>query len=500
MRLLIVISARNAEATLASVLDRIPSAFVERESMHVLVVDDASPDRTFQAGLDWAAGWTACGVSVLQNPRPQGYGGNLKIAFEFAIENGYEAVVLLHGDGKYAPERLPDIVAPVLAGEADAVIGSRFLESQGPASGGMPPLRRLANRWLTPIQSRLLGHAFSDVHSGYRAYATSALAAIPFPLNTDDLHFDTEVLIQLTRGDFRIAEVPIPTYYGDEISTRRGIAYVARSFGATVAALLDSIGIKYRRQYDLSGGRPEYSVKLGYASSHTLAIESVPAGSRVLDLGCGPGWVARELLAKDCTVVGVDDGDEPVGNVSGFIRWRLGESEELPFRVADFDYVLLLDVIEHLASPERFLRSLRRSAGLEPPVMLVSVPNVGFLPMRLMLLLGQFNYGREGILDFTHTRLFTYGSFVNMLRQLGFAIEEVRGVPAPFPKAIGAGFVGLALVRINSALIALSRRLFGYQLFARVEPLPTVDSLLVETLRHTEAAKAAAAGGGSERG
>jgi glycosyltransferase involved in cell wall biosynthesis len=494
LRLLIVISARNAETTLASVLDRIPRDFVRSESMHVLVVDDASPDGTFQAGLDWAAGWTACGVSVLQNPRPQGYGGNLKLAFEYAVENRYEAVVLLHGDGKYAPERLPAIVEPILRGEADAVIGSRFLETSGPAEGGMPWLRRVTNRLLTPLQGRLLGLQLTDLHSGYRAYSTQALRAIPFQLNTDDLHFDTEVLIQLTRGSLRIAEVPIPTYYGDEISTRRGVAYVAHSLRSTLAAVFDSIGIKYRRQFDLSSGRPDYSPKLGYPSSHTHAIDAVPRGARVLDLGCGRGYIARELLAKGCEVVGVDDCDAPVGNLSQFIRWRLGESDELPFEVADFDYVLLLDIIEHLARPEDFLHNLRRSAGPSPPVMLLSVPNVGYFPMRLMLMLGQFNYGREGILDFTHTRLFTFGSLIDMLHQLGYAIHEVRGIPAPFPKAIGTHWLSLALVRLNAWFIVVSRRLFAYQLFLRIEPLPTVDSLLVETLRHTEERTTARAG------
>lgn len=494
-RLLIVISARNAETTLTSVLDRIPREFVRAENMHVLVVDDASPDGTFEAGLDWAAGWTLCGVSVLQNPRPRGYGGNLKLAFEYAVENDYDAVALLHGDGKYAPERLPAIVEPIASGHADAVIGSRFLESSGPAEGGMPWLRRLANRVLTPIQARVLGHRFSDLHSGYRAYSVAALRRVPFALNTDDLHFDTELLIQLLRGGHRFAEVPIPTYYGDEISTRRGAAYVVNSLGATLASELDSLGIRYRRQYDLEGGRPEYSIKLGYASSHTHAIEAVAPGSRVLDLGCGQGFVSRELLARGCSVVGVDDCDAPGANVSEYIRWKLDDTGDLPFDVSEFDYVLLLDIIEHLSSPEDFLRKLRLGAKLSPPVVLLSVPNVGYFPMRLMLLFGQFNYGREGILDLTHTRLFTMSSLVSMLRQLGYAIHEVRGVPAPFPKAIGANPLGLALVRLNDWAIALSRRLFAYQLFLRIEPLPTVDSLLVETLRHSEEQTSARASG-----
>ena len=486
MRVLIVISARNAENTLKSVLDRIPRDFVQPETMHVLVVDDASPDGTFEAGLSWARGWTACGVSVLQNPRPRGYGGNLKLAFEWANRKGYDVVALLHGDGKYAPERLPDLIEPIREGRADAVIGSRFREASGPAAGGMPWFRRLANRILTPLQSGLLGVRLSDVHSGYRAYSIETLRRIPFQLNTDDLHFDTEVLIQLVRAGCRIAETPIPTYYGDEISTRRGAVYVLRSLAATMAAVLDSVGIKYRRQFDLKSGRPEYSPKFGYASSHSLAVDSVPAGARVLDLGCGPGYVARELLAKDCRVVGVDSCETPEGNVSEFIRWELGTTDELPFEIKDFDYVLLLDVIEHLDNPERFLRNLRNEAGLDPPSILLCVPNVGFLPMRLMLLLGQFNYGREGILDFTHRRLFTYGSLVSMLRQLGYVIHEIHGVPAPFPKALGMNGVSSALVRLNGWLIEVSRRLFSYQLFLFIEPLPTVDSLLVETLRHTE--------------
>ena len=132
------------------------------------------------------------------------------------------------------------------------------------------------------------------------------------------------------------------------------------------------------------------------------------------------------------------------------------------------------------------MRNLRRGAGLDPPRILLSVPNVGYLPMRLILLLGQFNYGPEGILDFTHRRLYTYGSLVSMLRQEGYLIHQIRGVPAPFPKALGLNGVSMALLRINEWLIKLSRRLFSYQLFLFIEPLPTVDRLLVETLRHTE--------------
>ena len=103
-----------------------------------------------------------------------------------------------------------------------------------------------------------------------------------------------------------------------------------------------------------------------------------------------------------------------------------------------FHYVLLLDIIEHLRSPEQFIDSLRKSRRqAEDTTVIVSTGNIGFLVTRLMLLLGHFHYGARGILDLTHTRLFTFATLRNAFEQAGYQIIETRGVPAPVPSRAG---------------------------------------------------------------
>ena len=107
-----------------------------------------------------------------------------------------------------------------------------------------------------------------------------------------------------------------------------------------------------------------------------------------------------------------------------------------------------------------------------------------------MLALGQFNYGKKGILDVTHTRLFTFRSIRELLAQSGYKILEVRGIPAPFPLALGNNLLARLLLGLNGLLIHLSKGLFGYQIFVRAEARPTVNNLLQETISSSGALKA----------
>ena len=157
-----------------------------------------------------------------------------------------------------------------------------------------------------------------------------------------------------------------------------------------------------------------------------------------------------------------------------------------PIPIARFDHILMLDVVEHLTQPERFLEQLRQALALNPEAELIlSTGNVGFLITRLMLLAGQFNYGKRGILDLTHTRLFTFASLRRTLEQSGFAITETIGVPGPFPLALGDNFLAHALTRINSALIYVSRGLFSYQIMVRARALPILETLLDQAEQHS---------------
>jgi hypothetical protein len=127
------------------------------------------------------------------------------------------------------------------------------------------------------------------------------------------------------------------------------------------------------------------------------------------------------------------------------------------------------------------LLDLLRAMFDEPgrrPRLLISTGNVAFAPIRLQTLLGNFNYGKRGILDLTHTRLYTFNSLRRLLEQGGFEIERMFGIPAPFPLALGLNRFSRLLVKLNASLARLWPRLFAYQIFAVARPLPTARALL----------------------
>ena len=129
-------------------------------------------------------------------------------------------------NGQYAPEVLASLYHPIVTGEADAVFGSRMMKDYGgPRKGGMPLYKYVGNRILTTFENRALGMHLTEFHSGYRAYSMDALKQIDFSKMTDDFHFDTEIIIKLQHQGFRIHEVPIPTYYGDELCYVNGLKY-----------------------------------------------------------------------------------------------------------------------------------------------------------------------------------------------------------------------------------------------------------------------------------
>ena len=360
MRVLIFIVAYNAETTIQNVIRRIDPALAAHDT-HVLVIDDCSTDQTFARAREFTD--IPFPMTVLFNPVNLGYGGNQKIGFHYAIRERFDVVALVHGDGQYAPECLNDLLQPLLRGEADAVFGSRMMAPQGALRGGMPVYKFVGNRILTGIQNRLLKTGLSEFHSGYRLYSVEALAKLPFDRNTNQFHFDTEIIIQLLRAGCRIKELPIPTYYGDEICRVNGLKYAWDVLKATVMSRAQDFGILYDRKYDIEAPgafNPLYQAKFHFESPHTMALERVPAGSKVLDIGCASGYIARALREKGCEVTGIDQFPPPSdAGLAEFIRADLSISE-LPADAGAFDYVLLLDVIEHIRSPEAFVEGLRR--------------------------------------------------------------------------------------------------------------------------------------------
>lgn len=482
-RLLIFVIAYWAESTLTQVLDRIPRSIFADYACQILVIDDASEDRTFQIGHQYRRLHPEIPITVLRNEYNQGYGGNQKVGYAFAIGEGFDFVAMVHGDGQYAPEELPKLVAPLRDGAADAVFGSRMTTRFGALKGGMPLYKYLGNRILTGLQNLMLGTRLSEFHSGYRVYSVKALEKIAFPLNSNQFHFDSEIIIQLLNARQRILELSIPTYYGDEICRVNGLKYAADVMRVTLQNVFHRLGILYQRRFDPLDQQQNahYDMKLGYASSHQFALDAVPSGASVIDIGAGPGGFARELTKKGCQVAVVDQFAPDAASSAGVTVFQQDLDQPLTFRVQGYDYLLLLDIIEHLKDPERFLTELRAQFDYSSKTLVLTTPNIAFIVQRVMLLLGQFNYGKAGILDRTHTRLFTFRSLRQLLLNAGFRIEEMRGVPAPFPKVLGNGLLGKAALAVNSGLIRLSPTLFAYQIFVVAKGTPPVAFILAHS-------------------
>ncbi len=430
MKTAILVVAYNAIDTLGQVLDRIPPAQRSRIA-EVVVFDDASVDATYEAGLAYKGRRNDESLTIFRNERNLGYGGNQKRGYTYCIQKGYDAVVLLHGDGQYAPEVMGDLLDALEQENADAVFGSRMMVARAALKGGMPRYKYVGNKILTWIENRLLGTHLSEFHSGYRVYRCSALASVPYDLNTDDFHFDTQIIIQFHERGLKIVERPIPTFYGDEICHVNGCKYAWDVVWAVLRYRLHKLAIIYEPRYDVN---PEkYGFHATPTSSHGQILRRVEDGARVLHVGCGSGHVGEKLRERGCEVVGLDrhllDGARE--RMDRAFECDIEEPWPAELDGEKFDVVLLADVLEHLRSPEKALAQARAHLGPGGRV-IVSVPNAANGLVRMDLLLGRFEYAERGIMDRDHLRFFTKRSLLRALKAAGLRVVATSVTPLPF--------------------------------------------------------------------
>jgi glycosyltransferase involved in cell wall biosynthesis len=229
-KVVVVMPAYNAAATLQQTVELIPRDVVD----DVIVVDDFSSDATIEVArkLD---------VTVIWHPHNVGYGGNQRTSYLEALQRGADVVVMLHPDGQYEPELIPRMIEPILAGDADCVLGSRFAEPGAAAASGMPRYKRIANRGLTAVENWVLKRRFSELHTGYRAYSRDLLMTVPFLRNNSGFVFDSELIMQAVHFGFRIVEVPARTTYSGEVSSigfGPSVLYGIRTLGVAGRLLL----------------------------------------------------------------------------------------------------------------------------------------------------------------------------------------------------------------------------------------------------------------------
>jgi 2-polyprenyl-3-methyl-5-hydroxy-6-metoxy-1,4-benzoquinol methylase len=470
-RIGILIVAYNAATTMKAVLHRIPEDVWENVE-EIALFDDASHDDTYELALALKDTMGLSKLHILKHRDNLGYGGNQRAGYHYFLSKGFDAVVLLHGDGQYAPELLADMYAPIVRGEAEAVFGSRMMSTYGgPLKGGMPVYKFVGNRILTWFENRSLGMNLTEFHSGYRAYSLKALAEIDMSRMTRDFHFDTEIIIKLQHQRMRILEVPIPTYYGTEICYVNGMKY-ARDVYRAVRDYKGTIHSN-RKAPAFEEYFAHYPIKESRGSSHQVALEMVGSGQNVLDVGCGEGFFAEKLQARGNRVTGVDFLNEPSQGAAMVAYTKRDLQQGLCAPAAwdgQFDRVLLLDVLEHMLQPAELLREVRPLLRPQSGQVVVSLPNVANISVRLMLLLGRFDYAERGIMDRTHLHFYTRKTARELLEQEGFSIEEEKLTLIPVELAFGmphTNWLMLLLNRMLAVLTAVFPGLFGYQILFR---------------------------------
>lgn len=235
--------ARQAAATLERTVAGIPRELVQE----VVLVDDFSSDETVAVARQLP-------VHVVWHPHQVGYGGNQKTCYMEALQRGADVVVMLHPDGQYEPSLVPDMVAPILAGEADLVLGSRLMIPGAALAAGMPRWKFWANRFLTTLENAMMGTQLTEAHTGYRAYSRRFLLTVPFLRNALDFSFDSEMLMQAAHFGFRIHEIPARCRYYEEASSvgfRTGAVYGVKTLWAGVRLRLHRAGVWRSRKFQV---------------------------------------------------------------------------------------------------------------------------------------------------------------------------------------------------------------------------------------------------------
>jgi glycosyltransferase involved in cell wall biosynthesis len=240
-KIVVVLPAYKAEKTLEITFNEIPFDIVDE----VVLVDDASPDRTIAEAKK-------LGINhIIIHENNRGYGGNQKSCYNKALELGGDIIIMLHPDYQYTPKLIHSMAYLIANDVYPVVFGSRIL-GKGAREGGMPMYKYIANRFLTLFQNTLIGQKLSEYHTGYRAFSADVLRKINYEANSDDFVFDNQMISQIFMAGFQIAEITCPTKYFDDASSinfRRSMKYGLGVLRVSVIHFLKRIGLADNKIY-----------------------------------------------------------------------------------------------------------------------------------------------------------------------------------------------------------------------------------------------------------
>ncbi len=215
-----------------------------------------------------------------------------------------------------------------------------------------------------------------------------------------------------------------------------------------------------------------YRLKADPYSSHSAILNFLGAGGgkRLLDVGSADGYLAEILSARGYEVTCLEGDRDLALRAAGKCRHVVlaDLDHEIPPLDGLYDVIVYGDVLEHLRDPLRVFSALNQHLGREGMVC-VSVGNVAHLWVRLLLLMGRFDYTERGLLDKTHLRFFTLASFLRFLREAGMEVTELVATPVPLPLVVPERFHGRWLTLVHGAsarLAGLWKRMLAYQFVA----------------------------------
>jgi len=409
-------------------------------------------------------------------PRETHHGATRKVAFEYALRRGFDQIIVMRGDGSHPPERLPDLICAASEHPRVLIIASRLTRIGRGIREGIPLMRALVLGLTRAFQNSVLALHIRDYQSSFRLYPCTALRRIPWQLNSDLSSFDDEIVIQFRALGTVVTEIPVaPSWLEYQIDSTE--------IGRALRACWISLGYRFhqlhltRRHLYLVDQDIHYTLKSSPTGSHSQIVDAIAPGSRVLDLGCSQGLLARPLAQKGVRLTGVDSGppDHLADELETYYQRDLEQNLELP-EERSFNYVVLADVIEHFRNRQQLLRNARRFLK-EDGLLIISTPNIAIWFYRLSLLVGRFEYGPRGVLDETHVHLYTRQTFQREVERAGFRILRRHVTALPFEVVFRATGRSRIVRWMAGAYYSLARvwpSLFAYQYIFEAE-ITTLD-------------------------
>ena len=240
-KVVVVMPAYNAGRTLRMTYEELP-----KEHVHlVILVDDGSTDDTIEVARE-------LNLEVFVHDKNYGYGANQKTCYTEALRAGADIVVMVHPDYQYDPTLLPQIIQPIVDGQADLVLGSRLKHGTA-LQQGMPWWKYVSNRFLTWLENVTFGLNHSEYHTGYRSFHRSVPETVNYTMNSDGFVFDQDIIAQAVAARFRITEIPVPTRYFPEASSASLVQ--STIYGLQILSLLSrfqlhKLGIRRSRRFE----------------------------------------------------------------------------------------------------------------------------------------------------------------------------------------------------------------------------------------------------------